>query len=618
MTKPTLISCASPAAAGDLERIRASRRADGRGGASRPIKKRWATSRKTGTLRVQYATEVNGLEGTAIYTIDLATGMFIDELSAVSVDWRGRLRWQDALDARHLRRLDHAARRRSHSGCRQRGVSRRDLWWRADRGGAQVSYVGREQADARQLDHLAVTPQGGSRFDAWFDADSHLLVRTAEPQMFFKTQELYDDYRRFGKIMLAGTRSIDFGNGPSNIQKMKVTSATIEPARAPSAYARPTAPVPGGELVDGAVTDTAPFRLLNNHVYVEAMVNGKGPYTFIVDTGGHTLLSPRVVTEVGLESLGKSETSGAGEKTAPSGYARYREIAIGKARLRDQVGFTIQIYEPSIEGIQVDGMIGFEYFSRFAVRLDYGARTMTTTDFAHFDAKGCRHGRCVQVLRSPAASDRLHRRRTGAVRYRLRLAQRDRYHPAVRGAAQAARQIRQGRERNHRLGRRRTVSILRGPPAFIDVARVSRSTRRRRPFRGQGRLVQRRELRRQHRQRLLETLRGHVRLRASAHVSEAPRATAGRRRSLRPLRNVDQREPDAYEVKSIDADGPAAQAGLAEGDLITSLNGQRAVAEHLSDARSMLRALPAGTEVSVTFKRGGAEQRTTLKLSDQI
>ena len=34
---------------------------------------------------------------------------------------------------------------------------------------------------------------------------------------------------------------------------------------------------------------------------------------------------------------------------------------------------------PSIEGIRVDGMVGFELFRRFAVRLDYGARTMTIT-----------------------------------------------------------------------------------------------------------------------------------------------------------------------------------------------------------------------------------------------
>ena len=343
---------------------------------------------REGTLLVQYAAEVHGLKGTGKYTFDLASGMFVDDLSVYPLSsgegFDGTTPWK---------------RDKSGVAITQQGGDRiavavneayrnANLWWRADRGGAQVSYVGREKGDAGQLDHLAVTPQRGSRFDAWFDADSHLLVRTAEPQMFFKTQELYDDYRRFGDVMLAGTRLVDFGTGPSNIEKTKVTSVAHESARAPSAYARATAPAAGGELVDGAVTDTVPFRLLNNHVYIEARVNGKGPYTFVVDTGGHTLLSPRVAKEVGLESVGKGETSGAGETTKTTGYARYREIAIGKARLRDQVGLTIQIYDPSIEGIQIDGMIGFEYFSRFAVRLDYGARTMTTTDFAHFDAKG--------------------------------------------------------------------------------------------------------------------------------------------------------------------------------------------------------------------------------------
>jgi C-terminal processing protease CtpA/Prc len=75
---------------------------------------------------------------------------------------------------------------------------------------------------------------------------------------------------------------------------------------------------------------------------------------------------------------------------------------------------------------------------------------------------------------------------------------------------------------------------------------------------------------------------------------------------------------DAYEIKSIAASSPAAEAGLAEGDLITSLNGQPAVAAQLSDARSMLRALPAGTQIAVIYKRGGSERRTTLTLRDQI
>jgi hypothetical protein len=134
---------------------------------------------KAGTLRVQYVAEVNGLKGTATYTIDLATGMFIDELDA------GPLSGAGGFDGKTPWMRDI-----SGSAITQEGGDRvtvavneayRDanLWWRADGGGAQVNYIGREKAASKELDHLAVTPQRGSRFDAWFDADSHLLVRTA-------------------------------------------------------------------------------------------------------------------------------------------------------------------------------------------------------------------------------------------------------------------------------------------------------------------------------------------------------------------------------------------------------------------------------------------------------
>lgn len=573
---------------------------------------------REGTLRVQYTAEVSGLKGTATYTFDLATGTFIDDLntypSTGATGFDGKTPWMRDISGVSITQ---------QGGDRvpvatNEAYRNANLWWRADRGGAQVSYVGREKADAGQLDHLAVTPRGGSRFEAWFDADSHLLVRTAEPQMFFKTQELYDDYRRFGKVMLAGTRTVDFGTGPSNILKMTVTSVAHESARVPSDYSRPTAPATGGELVDGAVTDTVPFRLLNNHVYVEAMVNGKGPYTFIVDTGGHTLLSPRVVKEVGLESVGEAATAGAGEKTETSGYAHYREIAVGKARLRDQVGFTIQIYEPSIEGIQVDGMIGFEYFSRFAVQLDYGAHTMTTTQFAHFEGKDAGtavpfkfYDHLPQVTGAiddlPALFDidtgsRSEIDITGPFVARHKL--RDKY---VKGVSAITGWGVGGPSRSH-VARIPSLT-LHGTKVDDVVAGLSEAKGG--SFSdpsydgniGSGFL-----------KRFVVTFDYAHQVMYLKRLAPQP-VDAGRFDRSGMWINA---ASDAYEIKSIAANSPAAQAGLAEGDLITSLNGQRAVAEHLSDARSMLRALPAGTEVSVTFKRGGSEHRTTLELRDQI
>jgi len=573
---------------------------------------------REGTLRVQYAVEVSGLKGTATYTIDLATGRFVDELdtdplsSATGFD--GKTPWMREISGVPVRQ-EGGDRIRVATNEAYRNAN---LWWRTDRGGAQLGYVGREKADGRQLDHLAVTPKNSTRFDAWFDADSHLLVRTAEPQMFFKTQELYDDYRRFDDVMLAGSRQLDSGSGPSNIQKMKVTSVTHEPARPSTAFARPATPPRGGELVDGAVTDAVPFRLLNNHVYVEARVNGQGPYTFIVDTGGHTLFSPRVVKEAGLESVGQSESSGSGEKTKTTGFARYREIAIGKARLRDQVGFTIEIYEPSIEGIHVDGMIGFEYFSRFAVRLDYGARTMTTMDFAHFDPKGAGiavpfkfYDHLPQVPGTvdgvPAVFDidtgsrsELDATAPFVARHKLR----DKYSKGVTAITGWG----VGGPSRSYVARVRAVTF---DTIKVDDVVINLSAAKGGSFSDAN----------------YDGNIGSGFLKRFAVSFDYPNQTLY-------LRRLSPQPPDvgrfdrsgmwinaaagAYEIKSIAANSPAAAAGLAEGDLITTLNGQPAVAEHLSDARTMLRELPAGTEVAVTYKRGGSEQQTQLRLRDQI
>jgi len=64
--------------------------------------------------------------------------------------------------------------------------------------------------------------------------------------------------------------------------------------------------------------------------------------------------------------------SGAGEGHGSSSLAAVREIAIGGARLHDQIAFITEVYAPEIEGIQVDGMVGFELFRRALVQIDYG------------------------------------------------------------------------------------------------------------------------------------------------------------------------------------------------------------------------------------------------------
>jgi predicted aspartyl protease len=569
-----------------------------------------------GTLQLDYSLQTSGLSGNTTRTADLATGAFVDRFDLGVIGggngFDRHLPWQTdvsgvSTDQEEGDRIPVAVNEAYRTA---------NIWWRPDHGGASILYLGRETLEGHAADHLAVTPPGGHRFDAWFDADSHLLVRSAEPQQFFKTQTLYGDYRRVGGMMIAHRRTVDFGSG--DIQQMVLKRASFGQPRALRSYSRPTAPPGGGHIEGGLHTVTLPFRLLNNHVYVEAKVNGKGPYTFIVDTGGHTLLSPRVAAEAGLTVEGAGVTSGAGEGKSTTGFARYHEIALGPVQLTDQPAFVTNIYDRSIEGIAVDGMVGFELFARFAVRLDYGAKTMTISDFGAFDPRGAGtpvlfkfydHLPAVRGMIDdlPARFDidtgsRSELDITSPFVAREHL--REKYRPGIStitgwGAGGASRSY-VVRLPSLRLGPVKVRSVVTGlsedkggsmsDPAFEGNI-------------GSG-LLKRFAVSFDYRRKTMY-------LRPLA----PPPADAGSfDRSGMWINATDS----GFAVVAVAPGGPAEQAGILKGDVIAAIGGKPARPEGLSDARLLLRSLPAGSIVALSLIRGGQARDVRVELRNLI
>jgi hypothetical protein len=316
-----------------------------------------------GTARFIYAYETAGLKGTATVDVDLHTGAFVQAAQAdIVTEGRGydtKLPWQ----------RDTSGANTPQEGGDRIPVAVNDAfryansWWRPGYSGASITLAG--------ADHLVVTPKGGKPFHAHFDPNTHLLTQIEEDHQFFHTRTTYADYRAEHGVTLPHTITIDNGAGPASVEHLQLQNFALTAAHPLSFYSCPPTP-----LLQAAPV-TLPFKLLNNHIYIDAKVNGKGPYTYIVDTGGHNLISPRLAQEVGIRSIGAAAMSGAGEKTAQSGFAQVEEIALDQLELRDQLAFVAPIYDTTVEGIQVDGMVGFELFRRFMVRIDYGKHTMT-------------------------------------------------------------------------------------------------------------------------------------------------------------------------------------------------------------------------------------------------
>src|SRR5215475_8176392 len=64
-----------------------------------------------------------------------------------------------------------------------------------------------------------------------------------------------------------------------------------------------------GTLTSSAQDHSAPMELRHNMPFVQVMVNGKGPFTFGIDTGtgGDVLITPALVQQLHLPEAGKTE-----------------------------------------------------------------------------------------------------------------------------------------------------------------------------------------------------------------------------------------------------------------------------------------------------------------------
>ncbi|HEY0340780.1 MAG TPA: aspartyl protease family protein [Steroidobacteraceae bacterium] len=571
-----------------------------------------------GSAEVDYSYSGSGLEGSRTDIVDLDTGAFIVTLQA---DIVGEAR---GFDGKTPWMRDTSGANTAQEGGDRIAVAVNEayrfgnLWWRPRYAGATVTYAGRASIDGRTLDQLVVTPKRGKPFGAWFDSSTHLLARITEDQQFFHKRILYADYRRESGVLLPHEVTIDNGTGKESYEYLHLKRFSLGAARPLTAYSRPTAPPTGASLDAGATSATVPFRLLNNHIYVEALVNGRGPYTFLVDTGGHALIAPTLVAEVGLKIVGATAMAGAGEKTESAGFTRVKEIALGAARLHDQLGFTAPIYDSAIEGIRVDGMFGFELFRRFAVQIDYGRQVLTLTDPTRFDATGAgtaipfvfydhlpmvrgsigdlparfdidTGSRSEVDITSPfAAAHALHARFSKGV-------------SAVTGWGVG------GPSRSYvvrlpslTLGSVRVASLVAG---LSEDKGGSISDPNYEGNIGSGFL-----------KRFVVTFDYAHQVMYLRPIVPAPDDAGHFARAGKWINSG----PKGYVVTDVAVNGPAAQAGIQVGDIITRMDGAAPRFDGLSDTRLLLRSRPAGTRVEVELQRAGEVRQTALTLRDQI
>lgn len=113
-------------------------------------------------------------------------------------------------------------------------------------------------------------------------------------------------------------------------------------------------------------------------ILLETMVNEKGPYHFVLDTGaGLTMISPELAKKVEIKRDQAQKAVGAGGSVEVH-FGTIKSLAIGETRLKElKVGIMdLTGISKAIE-TDIDGIVGYNFLSKFRVSVDYPKGTVT-------------------------------------------------------------------------------------------------------------------------------------------------------------------------------------------------------------------------------------------------
>ncbi|MBI5584629.1 MAG: aspartyl protease family protein [Deltaproteobacteria bacterium] len=148
-------------------------------------------------------------------------------------------------------------------------------------------------------------------------------------------------------------------------------------SRAQRLALQPTPPPPPelNPVPPGRGTTKIPFSP-GSPILVQAKINGRGPFTLILDTGADaTLVSPTVLSRLGLFSVNEPPIMVKGVTgTGPAHRVWVDFIEVGETRVGPLL---IAVYEAALKG--ADGLLGRDFLSHFKVTIDSKEKVVTLT-----------------------------------------------------------------------------------------------------------------------------------------------------------------------------------------------------------------------------------------------
>jgi hypothetical protein len=235
-------------------------------------------------------------------------------------------------------------------------------------------------------DALVLTPAGGNRPDTvTIDRGSHLPASRVRRDGERMRTTTFSDWNPVAGVKLPFTVREHTDNPHDAVT---IHWRSLEPATPPpDAFVRP--PDGAADMTLASSPVVVPIEVVyGGLVFVKVSINGT-PMSFVLDTGAEaTVLNSSRVATLGLSAIGAFAT-GAGGGDVELSFIQGVTTKVGDASVNDQIIVAVPLdhLEAPLQR-PLDGILGYDFLSRFVIELDYTNQSMRIFDRATYHHTG--------------------------------------------------------------------------------------------------------------------------------------------------------------------------------------------------------------------------------------
>jgi hypothetical protein len=229
----------------------------------------------------------------------------------------------------------------------------------------------------------------------YINSRTFLLEKAVDPQDNFEVHTLLSDYRLVDGIQVPFRREAEvLPIGQKQIIQVTEYQINVETDR--SLFDPPGEDVEDFEFIKGETAENILFDYILDHLYIDVEINGE-KRRWVLDSGASaTVVDSTYAAELELPPVGQAKAVGAGGSvnatlvTLPAlslQGIRVAEQRVGAIPLRDLFGK---------RGIDIVGVLGYDFLSRFVTRIDYANQKIS-----FFHPKGFKYTGDGTVIDAP-------------------------------------------------------------------------------------------------------------------------------------------------------------------------------------------------------------------------